>query len=218
MANSWEEYEASRPKFAPVHVPEGWRHLAMSMKPWDELIPQNVPHVFVPCGVSGRDEGWWVPAWVVEVLATAISREVSDFLAVHIAVEGRPIRSPPSKFCSLSWLRMRGLAHALPSAGCSWWSWRCQGSARRFSRYPTWCCLVGDLDGNHLGEGGCLMEKTYLGDGVYLDQEPGSLVLTTEDGVSVTNTIYLEEEVLAAFVKRLGRLYGVAAVLAAMED
>lgn len=62
------------------------------------------------------------------------------------------------------------------------------------------------------------MEKTYLGDGVYLDQEPGRLVLTTEDGISVTNTIYLEEEVLAALVKRLGRLYGVAAVLAAMDD
>lgn len=41
-------------------------------------------------------------------------------------------------------------------------------------------------------------EKVYLGDGVYavVDQY-GCLVLTTENGVYVTNTVVLEPEVLA---------------------
>lgn len=46
--------------------------------------------------------------------------------------------------------------------------------------------------------------KRYLGDGVYVDWSMESLVLTTEDGISITNTIYLEPEVwqaLQAFVK-----------------
>jgi hypothetical protein len=48
--------------------------------------------------------------------------------------------------------------------------------------------------------------KVYLGDGVYAEFDEGRLVLTTEDGISVTNTIYLENEVynaLLAFVERL---------------
>ena len=43
--------------------------------------------------------------------------------------------------------------------------------------------------------------KTYLGDGVYADVERGMLKLTTEDGVSVTNTIYLEPAVLGALYR-----------------
>ena len=39
------------------------------------------------------------------------------------------------------------------------------------------------------------MSKVYLGDGVYADIENGMLKLTTENGVSVTNTIYLEPSV-----------------------
>lgn len=39
--------------------------------------------------------------------------------------------------------------------------------------------------------------KLYLGDGVYLDsQRPDALILTTENGVAVTNRIVLETEVL----------------------
>ena len=38
--------------------------------------------------------------------------------------------------------------------------------------------------------------KAYLGDGVYVDVENGMLKLTTEDGITATNTVYLEEEVL----------------------
>jgi hypothetical protein len=34
--------------------------------------------------------------------------------------------------------------------------------------------------------------KQYLGDGVYIDFDGFHLILTTEDGVSVSNTIYIE--------------------------
>jgi hypothetical protein len=46
-------------------------------------------------------------------------------------------------------------------------------------------------------------EKTYLGDGVYVEESPypypGRFVLTTENGVAVTNEIVLESEVVRAF-------------------
>ncbi len=48
--------------------------------------------------------------------------------------------------------------------------------------------------------------KHYLGDGVYVDWDGYGLVLTTEDGINVTNAIILEPEVftaLVAFVERL---------------
>ena len=47
--------------------------------------------------------------------------------------------------------------------------------------------------------------KEYLGDGVYADIEDEMIVLTTENGLSVTNTIYLEPTVwlaLKEFVQR----------------
>lgn len=50
------------------------------------------------------------------------------------------------------------------------------------------------------------MNKEYLGDGVYVEIIGRVLVLTTENGISVTNTIYLEGEVYSAldnYVKRL---------------
>lgn len=46
-----------------------------------------------------------------------------------------------------------------------------------------------------------LTKKRYLGDGVYIDQDlriPGAIVLTTENGLMISNTIYLEPEVLRA--------------------
>lgn len=43
------------------------------------------------------------------------------------------------------------------------------------------------------------MRKTYLGDAVYAEiDSAGYLVLTTENGIETTNTIYLEPEVYAA--------------------
>jgi hypothetical protein len=43
------------------------------------------------------------------------------------------------------------------------------------------------------------MTKTYLGDGVYAElDEFGCVILTTEDGISVTNRIVLDLQVLGA--------------------
>ena len=49
------------------------------------------------------------------------------------------------------------------------------------------------------------MTKEYLGDAVYVEQRDGMLKLTTEDGISTTNTIYLEPEVYAALVAYVQR-------------
>lgn len=40
------------------------------------------------------------------------------------------------------------------------------------------------------------MSKEYLGDAVYAEYDGYGVTLTTEDGVSTTNQIYLEPEVL----------------------
>ena len=48
---------------------------------------------------------------------------------------------------------------------------------------------------------------TYLGDGVYVKEDGYGLVLSTEDGVRTTNTIWLEPEVwyaLKAYALRRG--------------
>lgn len=42
--------------------------------------------------------------------------------------------------------------------------------------------------------------KVYLGDGVYVQVENGMLKLTTENGIEVTNTVFLEPEVWAALM------------------
>lgn len=39
--------------------------------------------------------------------------------------------------------------------------------------------------------------KRYLGDAVYAEYDGYSVVLTTENGISTTNTIYLEPELLS---------------------
>lgn len=43
--------------------------------------------------------------------------------------------------------------------------------------------------------------KIYLGDGVYASFDGYQFCLTTEDGISITNTIYLEPKVVEAFVR-----------------
>lgn len=43
-------------------------------------------------------------------------------------------------------------------------------------------------------------KKEYLGDGVYVVVEDGSLVLTTENGIEATNTIYLEKVVIQSLL------------------
>lgn len=46
-----------------------------------------------------------------------------------------------------------------------------------------------------------LPEKRYLGDGVYVEIESDMVKLTTEDGITATNTIYLEEPVINALCR-----------------
>ena len=41
-------------------------------------------------------------------------------------------------------------------------------------------------------------KKRYIGDAVYVELDPCGIVLTTEDGISVTNRIVLEPEVWQA--------------------
>lgn len=50
--------------------------------------------------------------------------------------------------------------------------------------------------------------KQYLGDGVYVEVENGMLKLTTEDGVNVSNIIYLENVVFQGLVRYYEKLTG----------
>lgn len=43
--------------------------------------------------------------------------------------------------------------------------------------------------------------KTYLGDGVYADDRLSQICLTAENGINVTNSIYLEDEVVDALLR-----------------
>jgi len=48
------------------------------------------------------------------------------------------------------------------------------------------------------------MQKTYLGDGVYVDlTEWGEIILTTEDGLQETNKVLMDGSVLANFEEYL---------------
>jgi hypothetical protein len=50
------------------------------------------------------------------------------------------------------------------------------------------------------------MYRCYLGDAVYADYDGYHIVLTTEDGISTTNTIFLDEGVtnsLLSYIKQL---------------
>ena len=48
--------------------------------------------------------------------------------------------------------------------------------------------------------------KEYLGDGLFVDFDGYQIVLTAEDGVRATNTVYLEPPVLEAFTNYVARL------------
>jgi hypothetical protein len=45
------------------------------------------------------------------------------------------------------------------------------------------------------------MKRTYLGDGVFADFDGYQIVLTAENGIEVTNRVYLEPAVFAALVQ-----------------
>lgn len=53
--------------------------------------------------------------------------------------------------------------------------------------------------------------KEYLGDAVYADFNGYHVILTTTDGISVTNRIYLEPSVVAAFDRYIKKLDAEAA-------
>ena len=44
------------------------------------------------------------------------------------------------------------------------------------------------------------MKKKYIGDGAYVDYDGFGLILTTEDGINITNRIYLESDVYDSFL------------------
>lgn len=44
------------------------------------------------------------------------------------------------------------------------------------------------------------MVKTYLGDAVYAEFDGFNVVLTTENGIEVTNTVALEQKVIQAII------------------
>jgi hypothetical protein len=48
--------------------------------------------------------------------------------------------------------------------------------------------------------------KSYLGDALYADFDGHDVILTTENGVHISNTIYLEPEVVAALLEYLKEL------------
>ena len=50
-----------------------------------------------------------------------------------------------------------------------------------------------------------MKNKEYLGDGVYVQNDGFGLILTTENGFSVTNEIYLEPEVYAKLISYMDR-------------
>ncbi len=63
-------------------------------------------------------------------------------------------------------------------------------------------------------------DKTYLGDGAYVEYDGYALVLTTENGIEVTNRIVLEPNVyhsLVEYVARLKRAQPEPACLAEQE-
>jgi hypothetical protein len=45
-----------------------------------------------------------------------------------------------------------------------------------------------------------MSKKAYIGDGVYVDYDGWNLILTAEDGIKATNTIYLEPDVLRSLL------------------
>jgi len=53
---------------------------------------------------------------------------------------------------------------------------------------------------------GLQIKKEYLGDGVYIDFKDSQIVLTTENGIEITNTIYLEPEVIVSLMDYLNKL------------
>jgi hypothetical protein len=50
------------------------------------------------------------------------------------------------------------------------------------------------------------MPKRYLGDGVYAEWDGYHITLTTENGISTTNTIYLDPNVQVSLAKMMEQI------------
>lgn len=46
-----------------------------------------------------------------------------------------------------------------------------------------------------------MRKKVYLGDGVHAENDDHRIILTTSDGVAITNTIYLDSTVISALLE-----------------
>jgi hypothetical protein len=46
-------------------------------------------------------------------------------------------------------------------------------------------------------------QKVYLGDGAYVQWDGNGLMLTAENGIVATDTVYLEVEVISSFLRYL---------------
>jgi hypothetical protein len=52
------------------------------------------------------------------------------------------------------------------------------------------------------------MSKEYIGDGVYANPNDGGIELTTENGIDIDNTIYLEWSVMKTLIAFYGKIKG----------
>ena len=50
------------------------------------------------------------------------------------------------------------------------------------------------------------MNKHYLGDGVFIELEDNMIKLTTENGIEITNTIFMESKVYNNLTEWINRL------------
>lgn len=55
--------------------------------------------------------------------------------------------------------------------------------------------------------------KSYIGDGVYVDIERGMIKLTTENEISIQNTVFLELEVFEALVLYFNKMVKIGSEL-----
>ncbi len=51
-----------------------------------------------------------------------------------------------------------------------------------------------------------MSEKEYIGDGVYVDFDGFGVVMTTENGIEVQNTVYLEPNVMKNLIAYYSRM------------
>lgn len=62
------------------------------------------------------------------------------------------------------------------------------------------------------------MSKEYLGDGAYAEFDGHGINLTTEDGVSVQNRVYMESEVVVSFLRFSAKHLDVDKLIAVLES